>query len=98
MHSEQRPLPPLSEQADDRGPRAFPISADEFFDRGMLLRDYFAAAALTGYLAAHADGETALPKKVEIAEYAYRMADAMLVERRKKPEPYTPSPPEAAKI
>lgn len=59
------------------GPRAFPISADEFFDRGMLLRDYFAAAALTGLIASDSSGDYALR--------AYAIADDMLAVRQKKP-------------
>ena len=46
---------------------------------GMTLRDYFAAAALTGILS------SALPsaKNDEMATLAYDMADAMLLERLK---------------
>lgn len=79
---------------DTRGPFAFPISADEFFDRGMLLRDYFAAHAVNGFLASGNDeGYTA----AQVAVFAYQVADAMLAERRRSEKPYTPSPPEAAK-
>ena len=51
------------------------------------LRDLFAAHALTGYLAAHADGETTLPTRTKVAEYAYKMADAMLLARQSEPAP-----------
>jgi hypothetical protein len=48
---------------------------------GMTLRDYFAAAALTGCLASW---NTDHPLNIEIAaDYAYRQADAMLAEREK---------------
>lgn len=46
------------------------------------LRDYFAAAALTGLLAGHAD-TTKLPTGDEAAEWAYEYADAMIAERAK---------------
>jgi hypothetical protein len=46
---------------------------------GMTLRDYFAAAAMTGCLAGC---NKAYPLNPEIAaEYSYRQADAMLAER-----------------
>ena len=65
----------LNGSADDDGSRAFPISADEFFDRGMFLRDYFAAAALTGLLASAESGD--------FARRAYAIADDMLAVRKK---------------
>ncbi len=51
---------------------------------GMSLRDYFAAAALTGFCSACTDnGEwTADPPKAT-AEFAYKHADAMLAARSK---------------
>lgn len=45
---------------------------------GMTLRDYFAAAALTGLLAS--DEYSSYDPKT-LAEYAYGQANAMLVER-----------------
>ena len=44
---------------------------------GMTLRDYFAASALTGYLAAGAMQENAVV-------WSYRVAERMLKERNKK--------------
>ncbi len=46
---------------------------------GMTLRDYFAGQAMEGMLADH----TVNAKPDRIAYLAYRMADAMLVERQK---------------
>ena len=43
-------LPKTNTGETDGGP-AFPRSASVFDDRGMRLRDYFAAQALTGFLA-----------------------------------------------
>lgn len=61
-----------------------PAFASDHTD-GMSLRDYFAAAALTGYLAAHADPSVTLPiqpnKVTEVASDCYAFADAMLVAR-----------------
>jgi hypothetical protein len=47
---------------------------------GMTLRDYFAAKSLSGYIL---HDECAACTCEEIAEAAYRMADAMLKERDK---------------
>lgn len=53
-----------------------------FQQYGMALRDFFAAKAMQGLLA-QAHG-TAYSSDVDVgAEYAYRMADAMLKERAK---------------
>ena len=69
----------MSEQNINDGGSAFPTETSHGQDYGMTLRDYFAAAALTGSLAAsHTDGE---PE--EFANVAYIIADAML-ERRKR--------------
>jgi hypothetical protein len=53
---------------------------------GMTLRDYFAAAALQGLLAAFAGSHRPFPipnDNAELPDYAYRYADAMLIERSK---------------
>jgi hypothetical protein len=47
----------------------------------MTLRDYFAAAALTGYIASYAGPDLFVPKEDEAAKVAYEFADAMLVRR-----------------
>jgi hypothetical protein len=47
--------------------------------RGMSLRDYFAAQALTGVIAAEGDGITG---STEAAQRAYAYADAMMQERK----------------
>ena len=63
----------------DGGP-AFPFVLKEngAGEPGMSLRDYFAAHALTGILAAPG----ALPNKVKVAVWAYEYADAMLEARK----------------
>lgn len=48
----------------------------------MTLRDYFAAKALDGLLAAHTDSRP-LPSENDAAAQAYQYADAMLRERAK---------------
>lgn len=45
------------------------------------LRDYFAASALQGLIAAHT-GELSLPKRNEAARWAFEFADQMLIARR----------------
>ena len=61
-------------QRDEKGVMlGYPISS-----AGMMLRDYFAANALNGLLAA--DEECCFKPDVA-AEYAYRFADAMIAAR-----------------
>jgi hypothetical protein len=66
------------ENGEDRD-RAY-IKAVAEAAKGMSLRDYFAAAAMQGLLAA----ET-YSKHSSIANYSYDIADAMLAERAKEP-------------
>lgn len=66
--------------------RAFPVPAQySLSDKGMTLRDYFAAKALQGSIAgAMADGASLAAGDCEVlAAVAYRFADAMLAERTK---------------
>lgn len=60
------------------GPCQYETSPDSVPHGSVLLRDYFASAALTGYLAAHADSEVSIPIPVKVAEMAYQYADAMI--------------------
>ncbi len=73
---------------DKTGGPAFPTEAYDLDrkttvrEEGMTLRDYFAAKAMQGLLAQ--SGGTAHSSDVGLgAEYAYKMADAMLAERNK---------------
>lgn len=57
-------------------PNAFPVYAgNEDFTDGMTLRDYFAASILQGMIAT---GDQDLFKYIEMAERAYKQANAML--------------------
>lgn len=70
----------MSTEIDDGGP-AFAIPSDgctHGTHTGMSLRDYFAAAALTGLLAHERYGSES-PSK--LADYAYDQADMMLARR-----------------
>jgi hypothetical protein len=62
---------------------AFPSRSPSGADRtGMSLRDFFAAAALTGLAAARANsGDWTAGNVSFLAEEAYVIADAMLTER-----------------
>lgn len=51
---------------------------------GMTLRDYFAAKAMQGLLAAQIHGFNDRPAKGPFASMAYEMADAMLKARENK--------------
>ena len=63
---------------NDGGP-AFPHAHEDYeFQRGMTLRDYFAAAALNGMVARFGF------QKKTAAEVSYNYADAMLAERTRK--------------
>lgn len=63
-------------------PYAFPSSETQ--DQGMSLRDYFAAAALTGLIHHYHEELPIGPNPfVELSDLAYRYADAMLAEREK---------------
>jgi hypothetical protein len=67
---------------DKKGGQAFPRTGFHKEQDGMTLRDYFAAKAMQGLLAQ--SGGTAHSSDVGLgAEYAYKMADAMLAERNK---------------
>ena len=60
---------------------AFPTE----FDEGMTLRDYFAAKAMSAYIAAgpYEDGIAVALFEPEIASMSWAMADAMIRERTK---------------
>ena len=74
----------MSNQINDGGP-AFPSPPSQhsngFYStgNGMTLRDYFAAAALQGLMAAHTSGGCLVDDLY--AKYAYDLADAMLKQR-----------------
>jgi len=70
------------------GGPAFPFVCDADFDygTGMTLRDYFAAKAMQGFVMDDLvcrDAETEFDWYKNIAEAAYKTADAMLKERNK---------------
>lgn len=75
----------ISEIHQKHGGPAFPLTIDDgptetYF--GMSLRDYFAAAALTGLCANHQWDDNFNSPQMS-AGCAYRLADAMLAERSK---------------
>lgn len=63
----------------DDGGAAFSCPEDASWTRnqGMSLRDYMAAKAMQGDLAARENGKPR-PAPKTVAEYAYRVADAMI--------------------
>lgn len=69
--------PDKSAEKKDGG-HAFPQPSD-VMGRGMSLRDYFAAAAMQGILAARIKSDEA----PHVAPLAYQYADAMIAERDK---------------
>ncbi len=75
----------MSERINDGGP-AFPFREQDGeggYQRfpGMFLRDYFAAAALTGMLS---DPDAGKVDWKDLTEEAYEAADAMLAARERK--------------
>lgn len=70
----------MNNPINDGGP-AFPITENGLQGyNGMLLRDYFAARAMIGMLSS-----PNAPNDATLAEYAYKLADAMLAAREVKP-------------
>lgn len=71
---------------DPKNPPAFPAQHVDLapFERGMTLRDYFAANAMQAIMI-NSDSRSVSAGEVEswIGSYAYRVADAMLAERQK---------------
>lgn len=63
---------------------AFPLTFDNpstnqrYVHTGMTLRDYYAAAALQGFMAAFAGNEVTLPSVSNAATWSFDMADAMM--------------------
>lgn len=76
----------MSNQINDGGP-AFPVVFEHEEAtaecHGMSLRDYFAAAALQGFMAQHTSGGCLVDDLY--AKYAYDLADAMIKAREAKP-------------
>ena len=71
------------------GGQAFPMHERDDALRGMSLRDWFAGQALSGILSSSGCQlfrEAEIPL-IEIAEYANRLADAMLAARNERQEP-----------
>lgn len=62
----------------ENGGQAFPVESDAFAQLGMTLRDYFAAKAMQGWTANPLPNDSSIQ---EVAEWAYRQADAMLAAR-----------------
>jgi hypothetical protein len=61
------------------GGPAFPVEWHNRIDQGMTLRDYFAAKAMQGLIAASGDSNGVVDyAENPIADSAYAMADAML--------------------
>lgn len=67
--------------------RAFPSGINDK-EKGLTLRDYFAAKAMQGLLASKAPMQSELPDPISVitalATSSYRIADAMLEERNKQ--------------
>jgi hypothetical protein len=69
----------------DNGGPAFPVPNDANVNgqEGMSLRDYFAAAALQGWIASLPADAVMTNREAGVAERCYKLADAMLAERAK---------------
>jgi hypothetical protein len=80
----------MNDQIKDGG-SAFPVSFaiassrgrahDVLPSGGMTLRDYFAAKAMQGAMAAYAGPHNGFPGYAELARDSYKQADAMLAAR-----------------
>lgn len=71
---------------ENNGGPAFPQILGERYEpmstEGMSLRDYFAAKAMQGIMS-RVDGHHPADTKIEIGQWCYRVADAMLKAREK---------------
>lgn len=66
-----------------KNPTAFPLKhADDKFNPGMTLRDYFAGQIITGVVS-NASVWNDITSLGESAEFAYEIADKLLIERQK---------------
>lgn len=66
-----------------KNPTAFPLKhADDKFNPGMTLRDYFAGQALTGIIS-NASLWRDLETFKDTAYFAYEIAEKLLIERQK---------------
>lgn len=67
-----------------RNGRAFPSDTDlneeGQFQGGLTKREYFAACALTGYIASHSGDNVQLPSNATTAKHCVEYADALLAE------------------
>jgi hypothetical protein len=80
MPEDQSPSPTEPARVPDGG-AAFPHPVESGVHNGMTLRDYFAAAALTGFMASpHRKPVAEMPKPL-MARDMYALADAMLAAR-----------------
>ena len=62
--------------SEENGGPAFPVIDGLVYGKGMTLRDYFAAKAVSGLCA-----DPSMPSATKAAEIAYAVADAMLKAR-----------------
>jgi hypothetical protein len=69
-----------NDQRQAAGGSAFPHP--ECSDKGLTIRDYFAAAALSSYITAYAAESGCVPADEDAARAAYEFADAMLKARK----------------
>ncbi len=69
----------MSDTQDDGGP-AFACASPHFDSLGMSLRDYFAAAAMQGFVSSYTNGDSGDADAV--AGDSYTLADAMLAARK----------------
>lgn len=66
-----------------KNPTAFPLKhADDKFNPGMTLRDYFAGQVIIGIVSNPQIWED-VQSLVESAEFAYEIAEKLLIERQK---------------
>ncbi len=82
-------VPHLNPLSPNNGSSAFPTTqyangiSPTGHDSGMTLRDYFAAKAMQGLIAATVSADSELNEE-DAALVSYRMADAMLKEERRR--------------
>lgn len=73
----------MEENKKPENPQAFPFEYDRTYeqDRGMTLRDYFAAKAMESIVSKYNSAKDTVNDAMDISKTAYSVADAMLKQR-----------------
>lgn len=71
---------------DIDAPRAFPTPQGQI-EKGLTKREYFAAKAMQGFIAAHSGPEVKMPESKYVARECVEYADALIAALNEKGQP-----------